>query len=96
MSTDGLGSGISVPSACRSNCMKTRFQISRNRPASAPSTNASCEKLGALGVRPLAAGAGGEREVLREVREVHVDLGARAAGAGVGHLPEVVGWSPSP
>jgi hypothetical protein len=44
VSTDGLGSGTSVPSGCRSNCMNTRFQISRKRPASAPSTNASVEK----------------------------------------------------
>jgi hypothetical protein len=36
VSTDGLGNGRISPSACRSNCMNTRFQISRNRPASAP------------------------------------------------------------
>ena len=31
MSMDGLGSGASLPSALRSNCMKTRFQISSQR-----------------------------------------------------------------
>ena len=28
---EGLGSGVSLPSALRSNCMKTRFQISSQR-----------------------------------------------------------------
>jgi hypothetical protein len=90
VSTDGFGSGTRVPSVCRSNCMNTRFQISRKRPASAPSTKASCENSVRDGVGPLAARARREGEVLRHVREVDVDLGARAAGAGVGHLPEVV------
>jgi hypothetical protein len=31
VSTDGFGSGTSVPSAERSYCMKTRFQISTYR-----------------------------------------------------------------
>ncbi len=35
--------------------MKTRFQISRKRPASAPSTKASCENSVRVDVRPLAA-----------------------------------------
>ena len=47
-------------------------------------------ELPALGVSPLARGAGRERPVARDVREVHVDLRARPAGTGVGHLPEIV------
>jgi hypothetical protein len=31
VSIEGLGSGVSRPSALRSNCMKTRFQISSQR-----------------------------------------------------------------
>ncbi len=48
VSTDGFGSGVSVPSAERSNCMNTRFQISRKRPASASSSNSSFPILGAF------------------------------------------------
>ena len=77
VSTDGLGSGVSVPSAERSNCMKTRFQISRNRPASASSSNSACRRSS-------------RRLLPRLPLEVDVDLGARPAGAGVAHLPEVV------
>ena len=47
-------------------------------------------ELLSLAIGPLSGRPGGELEVLRHVREVDVDLGARAAGTGVGHLPEVV------
>ena len=71
MSTDGFGSGVSLPSAERSNCMNTRFQISIQRSPSA---------------------SGGARRAARNVRAMVVeDFGARTAGAGVAHLPEVVG-----
>ncbi len=41
VSMEGAGSGCSSPSASRSNCMNTRFQISRNSPASPASSNSS-------------------------------------------------------
>jgi hypothetical protein len=90
VSTLGFGSGTSVPSGCRSNCMNTRFQISRKRPASAPSTNASVVKSARPSSVHSPAAPGGKRKSCRERREVDVDLGARAARARVGHLPEVV------
>ena len=90
VSTDGLGSGTSVPSGCWSNCMKTRFQNSRNRPASAPSTNASFEKsLRSISVHSPFAPAGNVKS-RRDVREVDEDLAARTARTGVRHLPEIV------
>ena len=78
VSTEGLGSGVSVPSAERSYCMKTRFQISRKRPPSASSSNSSLPMIS--GVPPFA----------RLPFEIDVDLGARTARTGVAHLPEVV------
>ena len=47
------------------------------------------------GVGPLAGRPCGEGEVLGQVRQIDVDLGARSAGAGIGHLPEVVGVAES-
>ena len=78
VSTDGLGSGVSVPSAERSNCMKTRFQISRNRPASASRSNSS------WGMTPPVP-----RPAWPPL-QIHEDFGARTAGPGIAHLPEVV------
>ena len=90
VSTDGLGSGISVPSGCRSNCMNTRFQNSRNRSLSDALDERLERELFAIELGPLAGRAVGKAPVPRDVREVDVDLGARSARAGVGHLPEVV------
>ena len=81
VSTDGLGSGVRVPSAERSNCMKTRFQISRNRPASASRSNSSCGST--------SPSAGAVRCPAVHSRST-IDLGARPARARVAHLPEVV------
>src|SRR3954469_21811579 len=78
VSMDGAGSGWRTPSASRSYCMKTRFQISRICPASVISSNSSCDTW----VPPAVAGGLGAA--------IDVDLAAGAAGAGVGHLPEVV------
>src|SRR5213075_1573021 len=44
----------------------------------------------ALQLRSFAAGALRKSPILREMREVDIDLRTRAAGARVGHLPEVV------
>ena len=77
MSTHGAGSGVELGRAVRrcerSNCMKTRFQIS---------------------IQPVPSGVGLLAEAWRgrlAVAVEEVDLGARAARAGVAHLPEVVG-----
>ena len=43
-----------------------------------------------VGVRPLTVRILGERPVGGHVREIDVNLGARTARAGVGHLPKVV------
>ena len=47
-------------------------------------------ELRAHAIGPLAGRSRRELEVLRNVRQVDVDLRAGAAGAGIGHLPEVV------
>ena len=68
VSMEGRGSGVILPSAERSNCMKTRFQISTKR------SPGSCGKLARAGLGT----------------KVVMDFRARAARAGLAHLPEVV------
>ena len=76
VSMEGLGSGVSLPSALRSNCMKTRFQISSQRSQSQATPSHFL---------PAFSSAQGISVALEEV-----DLRAGAARAGVAHRPEVV------
>jgi hypothetical protein len=46
-------------------------------------------------VGPLAPRARGKRKIFREVREIDINFGARAAGARVCHLPEIIGGAES-
>src|SRR5271170_4124831 len=58
VSTEGRGSGVMVPSAARSYCMKTRFQISTNRsPSSLGEPGGPAGNLRAVVVEDLAARA---------------------------------------
>ena len=63
MSMFCFGSGVSVPSAARSYCMKTRFQYSRNRShaAAGRAVGAVAAVLGAAVVVQLGARAAGAR-----------------------------------
>ena len=90
VSTDGLGSGTSVPSACRSNCMKTRFQISRKRSRLGALNKGVERKILDIQIGPLTAGVGRECPVGGQLGEVHIDLRTRTTRPGIGHLPEVV------
>jgi hypothetical protein len=95
VSTDGLGSGTRVPSACRSNCMNTRFQISRNRPLQRPSTNASVENsCRSVSVHsPFASGGNFQSRV--RGREVDVDLEHGPHGP-VSAICQKLSFSPRP
>src|SRR6188508_3177840 len=60
----------------------------------APRLGAFIKRLGreflAIQLGPLASRALGKRPVLREVRKVYIQLGARPAWTRIRHLPEVV------
>ncbi len=96
VSIDGRGSGVSLPQASRSNCMKTRFQISTKRP---PASSGNCfvlaARLGGFGTqivmdlraRPARAG-------LAHLPEIVLFVEAEDAALGnAGHLlPELFGF----
>ncbi len=97
VSTDGFGSGVSLPSAERSNCMNTRFQISTQRsPSASGEPGGPPATLGAVVVEDLAARAARARvshlpEVVgAAVRLVVADAHDLVGGQPDHLVPEVV------
>src|SRR6476646_6732799 len=70
VSTDGRGSGTSVPSGCLSYCMKTRFQNSMKRSLSEPSMNASSENSSRSSAGFVVAIVDGDAQELRVERQL--------------------------
>ena len=55
-----------------------------------PLNEGGSRKLCPCGVRPFSRGTGRKREVVGDRSKVDINFTARAAGASVSHLPEVV------
>ena len=90
VSTEGLGSGLSVPSGLPVELHEHEVPDLEEPSRLRALDERVVRELIAREIDPLAGRTRREAKIARDPREVHVDLRAWPARPRVGHLPEVV------